>query len=277
MTDIACVVQSQDSLGESVIWCPRTRKVWWLDILKPCLQSFDPASGAHQVYPLPGPNCGCAALRAAGGFVLAMDNGLHAFDPESGRLDFMFHPEPEPATNRYNDGRVDRRGRFWLGTMDCDIRGPTRQPLPARRRPLVAEISRRHQRAELDRVLAGRPHHVFRRYAAAHDLGVRFRHRGRHDLEPARVRGSHGAQRPAGRLLRRRRGLSLECRVRRQTPDALRAGRPRRSHRRTAGDEPDLLLLRRRHARHALCGELDAPAFGGAAQGRAVQRRTAGA
>ena len=125
MADIACVVQSGNSLGESVIWCSRTRKVWWLDILKPCLQSFDPASGAHKVYPLPGPNCGCAALRASGGFVLAMDNGLHAFDPETGRLDFLFHPEPEPPTNRYNDGRCDRRGRFWLGTMDCDIRGPT--------------------------------------------------------------------------------------------------------------------------------------------------------
>jgi sugar lactone lactonase YvrE len=125
MPDIACVVSSQDSLGECVLWCPRTRKVWWLDILKPCLQSFDPVSGAHTVYPLPGPNCGCAALRASGGFVLALDNGLHAFDPATGRLTFLFHPEPEPATNRYNDGRCDRSGRFWLGTMDCAIRSPS--------------------------------------------------------------------------------------------------------------------------------------------------------
>jgi len=125
MTDIACVVQSQDSLGESVIWCPRSRKVWWLDILKPCLQSYDPATGAHKVYPLPGPNCGCAALRTSGGFVLAMDNGLHSFDPESGRLELLFHPEPQPPSNRYNDGRCDRRGRFWLGTMDSAIRGPS--------------------------------------------------------------------------------------------------------------------------------------------------------
>jgi sugar lactone lactonase YvrE len=125
MTEIACVVQSHDALGESVIWCPRTRKVWWLDILKPCLQSFDPATGGHRVYPLPGKNCGCVALRASGGFVTALDNGLHGFDPDTGRLEFLFHPEPQPPTNRYNDGRVDRRGRFWLGTMDCDIRGPT--------------------------------------------------------------------------------------------------------------------------------------------------------
>ena len=125
MPDISCVVRSGDRLGECVLWCPTTRKVWWLDILKPCLQSFDPATGAHKIYPLPGPNCGCAALRASSGFVLALDNGLHSFDPETGRLEFLFHPEPEPASNRYNDGRCDRRGRFWLGTMDCDIRGPT--------------------------------------------------------------------------------------------------------------------------------------------------------
>lgn len=125
MTDVACVVRSRDALGESVIWCHRTRKVWWLDILKPCLQSFDPASGAHEVYPLPGDNCGCVALRASSGFVLAMDSGLHGFDPETQRLEFLSDPEPHPPTNRYNDGRCDRRGRFWLGTMDCDIRGPT--------------------------------------------------------------------------------------------------------------------------------------------------------
>lgn len=125
MSDLRCVVRSGDSLGESAIWCPTTRKVWWLDILKPSLQSFDPASGAHKVYPLPGSNCGCAALRASGGLVLATDSGLYAFDPDSGRRDFLFHPEPDPASNRYNDGRVDRRGRFWLGTMDCDISGPS--------------------------------------------------------------------------------------------------------------------------------------------------------
>ena len=49
MTDIACVVESHDALGESCLWCPATRKVWWLDILKPCLQSFDPATREHRV------------------------------------------------------------------------------------------------------------------------------------------------------------------------------------------------------------------------------------
>jgi len=125
MTAVVCAVASGDILGESCIWCPTTRRVWWLDILKPCLQSFDPATGTHRVYPLPGPNCGCVALRRSGGLVLAMPDGLHAFDPETGSLELLVHPEPGKPDNRYNDGRCDRRGRFWIGTMHCDIKEPS--------------------------------------------------------------------------------------------------------------------------------------------------------
>jgi sugar lactone lactonase YvrE len=117
MAAIACVVEAQDALGESCIWCPVTRRVWWLDILAPRLQSFDPKTGEHRVYALPGRNCGNASLRKSGGFVLAMDNGLHSFDPDTGQTTFLVHPEPDQPDNRYNDGRCDRLGRLWIGTM----------------------------------------------------------------------------------------------------------------------------------------------------------------
>jgi sugar lactone lactonase YvrE len=122
MTEIACVVDGYDALGECCVWCPDTRKVWWLDILRPCVQSYDPANREHRVYPLSGTHCGCLALRKSGGLVLALNNGLHAFDPATGKLNFLCHAEPEEAGNRYNDGRCDRRGRLWIGTMDIDIR-----------------------------------------------------------------------------------------------------------------------------------------------------------
>ena len=123
MTAITCVVQSRDALGESCIWCPDTRRVWWVDILKSCLQSFEPATGTHRVYPLPGRNAGCAALRKAGGLVLAVERGLHGFDPATGRLEPLLQVEPELPDNRFNDGRCDRRGRLWIGTMDAEIQG----------------------------------------------------------------------------------------------------------------------------------------------------------
>jgi sugar lactone lactonase YvrE len=125
MTEIACVVEAHDALGESCIWCPTSRCVWWLDISRPSLQSYDPLTREHRVRPLPGRNCGCAALRASGGLVLALDSGLHGFDPATGHLDFLLHAEPGEPENRYNDGRCDRRGRFWIGTMDVELRRPS--------------------------------------------------------------------------------------------------------------------------------------------------------
>ena len=91
MTEIACVIEAHDALGECCLWCPATRRVWWLDIQKPALQSYDPATREHRVYPLPGKHCGCAALRRSGGLVLALDNGLHGYDPATGKLNLLVH------------------------------------------------------------------------------------------------------------------------------------------------------------------------------------------
>ena len=121
MTEIACVVDAYDALGECCLWCPVTRQVWWLDIQRPSLQSYDPLTKEHRVHPLPGRYCGCAALRKSGGLVLALDGGLHGFDPATGKLSFLCQPESNEPGNRYNDGRCDRRGRLWIGTMDVNI------------------------------------------------------------------------------------------------------------------------------------------------------------
>jgi sugar lactone lactonase YvrE len=125
MTDIACAVEAHDVLGECCLWCPAKRLLWWLDIRKPCLQSYDPATRQHRVYPLPGKYCGCAALRQPGGLVLALDDGLHGFDPDTGALEFLLQAERGKPGNRANDGRCDRRGRLWIGTMDIGITRPS--------------------------------------------------------------------------------------------------------------------------------------------------------
>src|SRR5262245_7167102 len=122
---VACVVQGRDALGESPIWGPRSRRLWGVDITKPCLQSFGPATGERRVFALPGQFCGCIALRATGGLVLAIERSLHAFDPQTGALTILVKTETDLPDNRLNDGRCDRRGRFWIGTMDADIRSPS--------------------------------------------------------------------------------------------------------------------------------------------------------
>jgi sugar lactone lactonase YvrE len=121
---VECVVDAQDHLGECATWDPRSKRVWWVDILAPAMQSFDPYTGKHDRYPLVGNEAGSFALRRSGGFVLAMDNGLHGYDPAGGAMSFLVDPEPGVIANRLNDGRADRAGRFWVGSMQKQMIDP---------------------------------------------------------------------------------------------------------------------------------------------------------
>lgn len=120
---IECVVQSADQLGETPLWCDRTQKLWWLDIERPKLQSFDPATGAHDRIEMPGTFLGSQALTQAGGRLLATDLRLGLFDLDDGSSMPLAAVETD-MDNRLNDGRVDGRGRFWVGTMDNQLHRP---------------------------------------------------------------------------------------------------------------------------------------------------------
>ena len=48
---VETAVAAGDILGETPLWCDRSRKLWWVDIDRRLHQSFDPATGAHQVFP----------------------------------------------------------------------------------------------------------------------------------------------------------------------------------------------------------------------------------
>jgi len=123
-SSLRCVIQTRDQLGETPLWCPRTRKVWWIDIEQPKLQSFDERTGVHEVYPFDSTFLGSLALHDKGGFVVALNNTLHRFDPQDGVLEKIVEIEPSSAGTRLNDGRCDGRGRLWIGTMDAAIERP---------------------------------------------------------------------------------------------------------------------------------------------------------
>src|SRR5262249_53879941 len=49
--------------------------------------------------------------------ITAFESGIAIYDPADGSVAWLARPDrPEPAV-RFNDGRVDRQGRFWSGTM----------------------------------------------------------------------------------------------------------------------------------------------------------------
>ncbi|MGE0723227.1 MAG: SMP-30/gluconolactonase/LRE family protein [Alphaproteobacteria bacterium] len=125
MTAVRCVHPGADLLGETPVWCPRTRAIWWIDIERPTLQRFDPATGRHEAHPIRARFLGSLALRRAGGFLLALDRALFTYDPERQALAPFCTVEPDDRDTRLNDGRCDGAGRFWVGTMDNGLAAPT--------------------------------------------------------------------------------------------------------------------------------------------------------
>ncbi|MGD9951911.1 MAG: SMP-30/gluconolactonase/LRE family protein [Burkholderiales bacterium] len=112
-----------DRLGECPLWDEREGMLWWVDSRWPAVKRLDPASGAVMMVVLP-EVVGSVALRERGGLLAATKSGLHLLDPSSGALEARAHPEAHLPDNRFNDGRCDRQGRFWAGTMSDAKRDP---------------------------------------------------------------------------------------------------------------------------------------------------------
>ena len=123
MVDITCVVDAKAELGEGTLWDPVAQVLWWIDIWGRLIHRYHPVTGRDDTWPAP-EYLGCLGLRAKGGLILTMVSGFYFFDPATGRFDPITDPEADLADTRFNDGKPDRQGRFWSGTM---FEGPGRR------------------------------------------------------------------------------------------------------------------------------------------------------
>jgi sugar lactone lactonase YvrE len=121
---VECVLAAGDVLGETPLWCDRSRKLWWIDIDRRLHHSLDPGTGQHTSTPHDGQFLGSHALTHSGSHLLAKDLAVYRYDPTSAGLELLANVE-QGTDNRLNDGRVDARGRLWIGTMDNALHRPS--------------------------------------------------------------------------------------------------------------------------------------------------------
>lgn len=123
MQHITRVGEQSDVLGEGPTWSARELALYWVSIRLPAVRRYDAASGRVDTFPMP-EFVGSLALRASGGLIVALRSRIAAYDPASRALTTLAAPEAHLEHHRFNDGKCDRQGRFWAGTMHDVTRDP---------------------------------------------------------------------------------------------------------------------------------------------------------
>ncbi|MDO9546135.1 MAG: SMP-30/gluconolactonase/LRE family protein [Pelolinea sp.] len=110
------VYPSQNILGEGPIWSTKEQVIYWVDIDGMKIQRYFPATNKYEAFSMP-IKVTLLAFRKSGGFICGTENGFYFWDPYTQNMEFITHPESGKKEARFNDGKVDRKGRLWAGTM----------------------------------------------------------------------------------------------------------------------------------------------------------------
>lgn len=112
------VLDVGNTLGEGVLWRETDQSVWWTDIEEKRLHRLSWPSGNLKIYEVPERLCSFGFVAGDDSrLVCAFESGFAVFQPETRRLEWLARPAELAKGRRLNDGRVDKDGRFWAGSM----------------------------------------------------------------------------------------------------------------------------------------------------------------
>lgn len=123
MFRIELLTDDRNELGEGALWDVTEQRLYWIDSHGAMIHRADARGQDRKSWKVP-EHIGSMCLRASGGAVVALRNGLHYFDFGHGTTTPIADPESGNRRTRMNDGKVDRQGRFLVGGMDYEEREP---------------------------------------------------------------------------------------------------------------------------------------------------------
>jgi sugar lactone lactonase YvrE len=123
--EIERVAAPLSATGESPVWSATEQAWYWVDIPARLVWRLDHASGQARSWQAP-EMVACIAPDARGGLVAGMETGIFRLSPGADGIlaaELLAAPLDGElgAGMRFNDGKCDRQGRFWSGTMFMDM------------------------------------------------------------------------------------------------------------------------------------------------------------
>ncbi len=128
MVKAELVFEAGNMLGEGPNWAEDEQALYWVGIIDKKVHRLEPATGAFRTWDMPDFTT-AMALRDGGGAIVALATSICLLDFDSGALTELCRPEADRPNNRFNDGKCDRLGRFWVGSMETNL-NPDGSPRP---------------------------------------------------------------------------------------------------------------------------------------------------
>jgi sugar lactone lactonase YvrE len=120
---IEVVARTGDLVGESAFWSPDENALYWADLFRPAIHRMALDDARVDTW-IPPQKLGSFVLRADGTLLVAGRTGLAIFDPRDQSYSVLCNPDADRPANILNDGKCDRRGRFWVGSMERGQKNP---------------------------------------------------------------------------------------------------------------------------------------------------------
>jgi sugar lactone lactonase YvrE len=103
-------------LGECPLWSMKESSLYWVDISAMQVHRLEIANDKHMMWQLDA-EPGCIGFHGNNGLVVAMRTGFSHLNTETGKIIHIADAPYDTATERFNDGKCDAAGRFWVGTI----------------------------------------------------------------------------------------------------------------------------------------------------------------
>ncbi|MFN7517433.1 MAG: SMP-30/gluconolactonase/LRE family protein [Dolichospermum sp.] len=110
------VLAARSRLGEGPVWDSTKGLLYWVDIYNHRVNQFDPTTGQNLFFDV-GDVVGSIAIAGQDRLIMAQRHGLAFLHLQTGEVTPIIQVEADMTENRFNDGKCDRQGRFWFGSM----------------------------------------------------------------------------------------------------------------------------------------------------------------
>jgi uronate dehydrogenase len=123
LASTALVLDAKNGVGESPVWHTTEQALYWVDIPGKTFNRLVAHTNQTTTWTSP-EQIGCVARAKDGQWIAAMESGIFLIKPQdNGTLNAVKQIGVNHAKEqmRFNDGRCDRQGRFWAGTMYTDM------------------------------------------------------------------------------------------------------------------------------------------------------------